>query len=235
VGGIRVGEPFVVGNAFAVGHVPTQPDEDRPRRRNDDDRRLKYSEVVVPVPVYVPVEVYSDSGSSVVDDAAVTPVLSRSIRDLTRGDNDAPQMSSQPERQRSSYFRFVPWFTVGNALTAGVPVPLPSPETFEERNVSDKVLLETQDASLASGVRRTYALGVGGLAFAIKPADAAVYIDGYFVGSAYDFGSDREPLLLRSGSYTLELRAEGFVTDKFPVYVTMGEVLPFSGSLMKID
>ena len=75
VGGIRVGEPFVVGNAFAVGHVPTQPDEDRPRRRDDDDRRSKYSEVVVPVPVYVPVEVYSDSGSSVVDDAAVTPVL----------------------------------------------------------------------------------------------------------------------------------------------------------------
>ena len=68
-----------------------------------------------------------------------------------------------------------------------------------------------------------------------KPADAAVYIDGYFVGSAYDFGPDREPLLLRSGPYTLELRAEGFVTDKFPVYVTMGEVLPFSGSLVKSD
>ena len=64
VGGIRVGEPFVVGNAFAVGHVPTQPDEDRPRRRDDDDRRSRYGEVVVPVPVYVPVEVYSDFGSN---------------------------------------------------------------------------------------------------------------------------------------------------------------------------
>ena len=36
-------------------------------------------------------------------------------------------------------------------------------------------------------------------AFTIKPVDAAVYIDGKFVGSAEDFGADREPLLLQHG------------------------------------
>jgi len=235
VGGVQVGEPFIVGNAFTVGHVAKEPDDDRFRRRDDGDRRSRYSEVVVPVYVPVPVEVYTDTDSGVAEDSAVAPTASSSLRDLARGSDAVRDRRSQSERRSSSYFRFVPWFNVGNALTAGVPVPLPSPEMFDERNVSEKVLIETEDASRASGVRREYALGVGGLAFAIKPADAAVYIDGYFVGSAYDFGPDREPLLLRNGSYTLELRAEGFVIEKFPVYVTMGEVLPFSGSLVKSD
>lgn len=242
VGGVRVGEPFVVGGAFAVGHVPTQPDDYA--RRDYDERRWRQTELVpVPVPVYVPVpvEVYTDSGDAYSDpgtsgdDPAITPVLSRAARDLGRGSDRMRETSSPTERQPGSYYRFTPWFAVGKALMAGVPVPLPSPDLFEERNVSDKVLLETQDATLVSGVRRQYALGVGGLAFALTPADAAVYIDGFFVGSANDFGPDREPLLLRAGSYTLELRASGFVVDTFPVYVTMGEVLPFSGSLVKVE
>ena len=242
VGGVRVGEPFVVGNAFAVGHVPTQPDDYA--RRDYDERRWRNTELVpVPVPVYVPVEVYADSGavySDYVDsdsggDVPGPAALSRAVRDLGRNSDRMRETSSQSERQSSSYFRFVPWFAVGKALTAGVPVALPSPDQFEERNVSENVLIETVDATLTKGVRRQYALGVGGLAFAIKPADAAVYIDGVFVGSANDFAPDREPLLLKAGAYTLELRAEGFVVDKFTVYVTMGEVLPFSGSLVKVD
>ena len=244
VGGVRVGEPFVVGSAFAVGHVPTEPVGDRYGRRDYDDRRWSHTELVpVPVPVYVgvPVEMYEDSGAAYAasdfsgDDPASTPVLSGAVRDIGRSSDRMRDTSHQAERQADSYFRFTPWFAVGKALMAGVPVALPSPDRFEERNVSEQVLLETQDASLMNGVRRQYALGVGGLAFAIKPADAAVYIDEVFVGSANDFGPDREPLLLKGGAYTLELRAEGFVADKFPVYVTMGEVLPFSGSLVKVE
>jgi hypothetical protein len=179
---------------------------------------------------------YSDYSSGSGDDPAITPVLSRAVRDLGRpGPPMRETSSTHGERPSRSYFQFVPWFAVGKALAAGVPVPLPSPDQFEERNVSEKVLIETVDATLTNGVRRQYALGVGGLAFAIKPTDASVYIDGIFVGSASDFGPDREPLLLKGGAYTLELRAEGFSVDTFPVYVTMGEVLPFSGTLVKIE
>lgn len=244
VGGVRVGEPFVVGNAFVVGHVPTQVD-DYARRDYDERRWTRTGLVPVPVPVYVPVpvEVYAESGavySDYVDpdssgDVPGPAVLSRAVRDLGGNSDRMRETSSQAERPSSSYFRFVPWFAVGRSLTAGVPVALPSPDQFEERNVSENVLVETFDATLTKGVRRQYALGVGGLAFALTPADAAVYIDGFFVGSASDFGPDREPLLLKGGAYTLELRAEGFAADKFPVYVTMGEVLPFSGTLVKVE
>ena len=241
VGGVQVGEPFVVGSTFSVGHVPREPENDSYRRRGYDDRYTKHNDVIVPV--YVPVPVYVDSGvyadesysTTVIDDVGAAPVASRSIRDVMRSGDALRDVRHQPETRRASYFRFEPWYDVGNALVAGVPVLLPSPETFEERNVSEHVLVETRDASLDSGVRRQYALGVGGLAFMLKPADASVYIDGKFVGSAYDFGPDQEPLLLQQGAYTLELRAEGFLIEKFPVYVTMGEVLPFSGSMVKVN
>ena len=235
VGGVQVGEPFVVGNTFTVGHVPKEPETDSYRRRGYDDRYTRHNEVLVPVYVPVPVEVYSESYTTVVDDSDVTPVGSRSIRDAMRSGDALRDVRSQPDTRRASYFQFQPWFNVGNALVAGVPVLLPSPETFDERNVSENVLIETRDAALVSGVRRQYALGVGGLAFILKPAAAAVYIDGKFVGSAADFGPDQEPLLLQQGAYTLELHAEGFMVEKFPVYVTMGEVLPFSGSMVKVQ
>ena len=235
VGGVQVGEPFVVGNTFSVGHVTREPENDSYRRRGYDDRYTKHNDVLVPIYVPVPVEVYSESYTTVVDDSDVTPVASRSIREVMHSGDALRDVRSQPDTRRASYFQFQPWFNVGNALVAGVPVLLPSPETFDERNVSENVLVETRDAALVSGVRRQYALGVGGLAFILKPADAAVYIDGKFVGSANDFGPDREPLLLRQGGYTLELHAEGFMVEKFPVYVTMGEVLPFSGALVKVE
>lgn len=240
VGGVQVGEPFVVGNTFSVGHVPQEPENDSYRRRGYDDRYTKHNDVIVPVyvPVPVPVEVYAESYSTtVVDDANVdvAPAASRSIREVMHSGDPMRDVRSQPETRRASYLRFQPWFNVGNALVAGVPVLLPSPETFDERNVSEKVLVETRDPALVSGVRRQYAPGVGGLAFILGPADASVYIDGKFVGSACDFGPDQEPLLLQQGGYTLELRAEGFLNEKFPVYVTMGEVLPFSGEMVKIQ
>jgi hypothetical protein len=237
VGGVQVGEPFVVGNTFSVGHVATEPENDSYRRRGYDDRYTKHDDVLVPVyvPVPVPVEVYSESYTTAVDDVDLAPAASRSIREVMDSGDPMRDVRSQPDTRRASYLRFQPWFNVGNALVAGVPVLLPSPEMFDERNVSEKVLVETRDAALVSGVRRQYALGVGGLAFLLKPADASVYIDGKFVGSAYDFGADQEPLLLQQGAYTLELRAEGFLNEKFPVYVTMGEVLPFSGAMVKID
>jgi hypothetical protein len=144
-----------------------------------------------------------------------------------------PDANGRLDTRRTAYFRFEPWFNVSNTLVAGVPVPLPSPELFEERNVSERVLIETRDASTVSGVRRQYALGVGGLVFMIEPEDAAVYIDGKFVGSAYDFGPAREPLLLPQGAYTVELRAEGFLVEKFLLSVTMGEVLPLSGPMVR--
>jgi hypothetical protein len=236
VGGVQVGEPFVVGNTFSIGHVAQEPDSGSYRRRGYDDRYTRHNDVIVPVYVPVPVEVYAESDSTtVVDDLDVASAASPSIREVMHSGDPMRDVRTQPHTRRASYLRFQPWFNAGNALVAGVPVPLPSPETFDERNVSEKVLVETRDAALDSGVRRQYALGVGGLAFILKPADASVFIDGKFVGSADDFGPDQEPLLLQQGAYTLELRAEGFLIEKFPVYVTMGEVLPFSGSLVTVE
>jgi hypothetical protein len=80
---------------------------------------------------------------------------------------------------------------------------------------------------------REYATDVGGVAFGTAPTDASVYVDGVFVGSADDYAFDREPLLLKFGGYTIELRADGYLPERFPVYITMGEVIPFAGEMVE--
>jgi hypothetical protein len=211
VGGtFSVGSPVVVGREFTVGGSREDRDrgDDRERRRHrrDDD------DETVLVPVYVPV-IVSES------DVTTTP---------TYLEPDATAASATRAAARSS---FLPWFQVGSGLMAGVPSALPAPDTFDEHNVSASV------SETLTGIERTssaYAPGTGGVSFDLVPADAAVFVDGAFVGSAEDFAPGREPLLLRFGAYAFELRARGYRAEAFRLDVRMGEVLPIAGALEKM-
>jgi hypothetical protein len=230
IGGVTVGHSFSVGNAFTVGHdtlpvVDSKPSSDRSRRhdrsRDDDEPTVVY--VPFAVPVYVPVATSNDvtvPANETFEElpASITPSTSSSVRTRTRG-----------------YLTFSPWYSVGTNLQAGYPVLLPPPETFSEGNISSTVAqtTRTDDGSTASIAVVAYGKDVGGVAFMVQPADAAVYVDGRFVGSARDYSPEHEPLLLRFGVYTVELRAKGYATERFSAYVTLGEVVPFSGSMTK--
>ena len=68
--------------------------------------------------------------------------------------------------------------------------------------------------------------GVGALA-----RDAAIFVDGVYVGTANDFSAMRPPLSLAAGRHHFELRAQGYQTMAFDVEVRADWVVPYQGVL----
>lgn len=75
-------------------------------------------------------------------------------------------------------------------------------------------------------------IGYGGMSFLIDPDDAAVYVDGEFIGIARDF--DGQPIPLAAGVHEIELQALGCEPVVFDVSVRPGQVIPYRGSLLPI-
>jgi hypothetical protein len=72
---------------------------------------------------------------------------------------------------------------------------------------------------------------VGGVSFQITPGDAALFVDGVYVGTANDFSAMRPPLSLAAGRHHFELRAQGYQTLAFDVDVRADWVVPYQGVL----
>jgi hypothetical protein len=73
-------------------------------------------------------------------------------------------------------------------------------------------------------------ISYGGVSFLITPGDAAVYVDGTYVGLASDFYG-AQPLPLSPGVHRVELQAEGFAPMLLDLDVMPGHVIPYEGSL----
>jgi hypothetical protein len=73
-------------------------------------------------------------------------------------------------------------------------------------------------------------IGYGGMSFLIDPDDAAVYVDGEFIGYAREF--DGQPVPLAAGAHRIELQADGRAPVMFNISVRPGQVIPYRGSLM---
>jgi hypothetical protein len=73
-------------------------------------------------------------------------------------------------------------------------------------------------------------IGYGGMSFLIDPDDAAIYVDGEFIGIARDF--DGQPVPLAIGVHEIQLQAEGCEPVVFDIRVRPGQVIPYRGSLM---
>jgi hypothetical protein len=71
----------------------------------------------------------------------------------------------------------------------------------------------------------------GGLSFQITPANAAVLVDGVYVGTANQFTATTQPLTLAPGRHHVEMRAEGYQSMTFDTNVAPGQVLPYQGTL----
>jgi hypothetical protein len=73
--------------------------------------------------------------------------------------------------------------------------------------------------------------GVGSLRLKVKPTNAQVYVDGYYVGVIDSFDGTFQRLSVEGGSHRIELRAEGFEPVEFDVMVTPGDTITYKGEL----
>jgi PEGA domain-containing protein len=71
----------------------------------------------------------------------------------------------------------------------------------------------------------------GGVSFEVTPDEAAVFVDGVYVGKASDFTPSTSPLSLVAGRHRFELRALGYQSMDFDVQVVAGEVVPYQATL----
>jgi len=73
----------------------------------------------------------------------------------------------------------------------------------------------------------------GSLRLKIKPRDAKVYIDGYFVGVVDSFDGLFQRLGVEAGGHRVEIRADGYEPLQFEVLITPGESVTYKGELKR--
>jgi len=75
----------------------------------------------------------------------------------------------------------------------------------------------------------------GKLRLKIKPREAEVYVDGYYVGQVDDFDGIFQRLHLDSGPHRIEVRAPGYESLSFDVRITPDHTTTYEGELKKIQ
>jgi hypothetical protein len=76
--------------------------------------------------------------------------------------------------------------------------------------------------------------GVGAIRLKVKPNNAQVYIDGYYVGVVDSYDGMFQKLGIEAGAHRVELRAEGYEPVQFEVMVMPGETMTYKGELKRI-
>jgi hypothetical protein len=75
----------------------------------------------------------------------------------------------------------------------------------------------------------------GSLRLKIKPREAQVFIDGYFVGVVDSFDGTFQRLNIDGGGHRVELKAEGYEPLEFEVLITPGETVTYKGEMKRIQ
>ncbi|MEP6915303.1 MAG: PEGA domain-containing protein [Acidobacteriota bacterium] len=76
--------------------------------------------------------------------------------------------------------------------------------------------------------------GSGSLRLKVKPADAQVFVDGYFIGVVDSFDGAFQRLGVEAGAHKVQLKAEGYEPTQFDVMVTPGETVTYKGEMKRI-
>ena len=74
----------------------------------------------------------------------------------------------------------------------------------------------------------------GSLRLKVKPKEAEVYVDGYYVGIVDDFNGTFQKLHLDSGAHRMEIRAPGYEPLTFDLRISAGHKTTYEGELKKI-
>ena len=128
------------------------------------------------------------------------------------------------------YYSFRPQVTIGFGISLGRPVAYPF-RYFEPAGFYNYRLPAPGYRGYGSYGSNWYYGRVGGVSFDINPREAAIFIDGDFVGYAGDFGPGQMPLTLNAGYHRVELEARNRRTVSFNLTVVAGQVLPYRGDL----
>jgi hypothetical protein len=75
--------------------------------------------------------------------------------------------------------------------------------------------------------------GDGGLKLKVKPADASVYVDGYYAGVVDDFDGVFQKLTLTAGAHHVELEASGYDPLTFDVAIQPNQTTTYRGEMTK--
>jgi hypothetical protein len=132
------------------------------------------------------------------------------------------------------YYAFRPRVSLGFGIHIGYDVAYPFRyyDPFAFYNFRIGVVPGYGPAYRSYDLRNNpYARRVGGLSFDIEPRDAAVFIDGEYVGYAADFCSGQMPLTLAAGRHRVDLRADGLRPLAFDITIVAGQVIPYRGTL----
>lgn len=105
----------------------------------------------------------------------------------------------------------------------GYPMPAPYYETS---------MAETYRRSMAESYLRRQREGApGGLVLENVPAGAQVFVDGYYVGLAEEFGPRGRAIELAAGAHAIELRAAGYDTLTFAVRIEQNNIVRYRGTM----
>lgn len=74
-------------------------------------------------------------------------------------------------------------------------------------------------------------MAFGAVSLDFGPGDAAVYVDGAYVGCVDDFRGPVHPLTLVAGRHRVDIAAPGYETLAFSVDVAPGALIPYEGGL----
>jgi hypothetical protein len=75
----------------------------------------------------------------------------------------------------------------------------------------------------------------GSLKVKVKPRNAKVYVDGFYVGVVDEFDGAFQKLTLNGGRHKVELRADGYETTEFDVLITPEQTVTFAGDMKKVQ
>jgi hypothetical protein len=74
----------------------------------------------------------------------------------------------------------------------------------------------------------------GALRLKVKPRQAQVFVDGYFVGVVDQFDGIFQRLRLGTGGHRVEVRLDGYTSLSFDVLIPPGETITYQGELKKL-
>jgi hypothetical protein len=73
----------------------------------------------------------------------------------------------------------------------------------------------------------------GGLRIRVKPREAKVRVDGYFVGTVDDFDGNFQKLRLDDGPHKVELLLDGYSSLLFDVMIVEGQTVTYKGKMQQ--
>jgi hypothetical protein len=82
--------------------------------------------------------------------------------------------------------------------------------------------------------RRHAVAARGGLVLQTVPDLAQVFVDGYYVGLAEEFGLHGRPMDITAGTHSIELRAPGYETLTFSVMIAPNDILRYRGDMQPL-